>query len=138
MQNPSFLKNLHPLFVVMKFFSFLFFQSVNLSYQDLGHPYQKKEFLRVLRRLLRCENLQLMENSIQDLSSVLLPRWVKLDILYCSSWQTEPGLQYFNINFRLMLSKVITIFVFFRCSHLYLQRNFITDLRVGVENFYSS
>lgn len=64
-------------------------ESVNLSYQDLGHPYQKKEFLRVLRRLLRCENLQLMENSIQDLSSVFLPR----------------------------------------CSHLFLQRNFITDLR---------
>ena len=37
-----------------------------------------------------------------------------------------------------MLSKVITIFVFFRCSHLYLQRNFITDLRVGLESFYSS
>lgn len=64
-------------------------ESANLSYQDLGDPYQKKEFTRVLRRLLRCENLQLMENSIQDLSSVFLPR----------------------------------------CTHLYLQRNFITDLR---------
>lgn len=64
-------------------------ESANLSYQDLGDPYQKKEFQRVLRRLIRCENLQLIENSIQDLSTVLLPR----------------------------------------CTHLYLQRNFITDLR---------
>ncbi|KAJ7314697.1 hypothetical protein OS493_039231 [Desmophyllum pertusum] len=45
-------------------------ESANLSYQDLGHPYQKKEFQRVLRRLLRCENLQLIENSLQDLSNV--------------------------------------------------------------------
>ena len=55
--------------------SFVSFQSVNLSYQDLGDPFQRKEFQRVLRRLMRCENLQLIENSLQDLSSVLLPRW---------------------------------------------------------------
>lgn len=64
-------------------------EAVNLSYQDLGHPFQKKEFQRVLRRLIRCEQIQLIENSLTDLSTVLLPR----------------------------------------CTHLYLQRNFITDLK---------
>jgi len=60
-------------------------ESVNLSYQDLGDPFQKKEFLRVVRRLIRCEHIQLIEDSLQDLSSVYLPR----------------------------------------CTHLYLQRNFL-------------
>lgn len=64
-------------------------ESANLAYQDLGHPYQKKEFHRVLRRLIRCEHIQLMENSLTDLSTVLLPR----------------------------------------CTHLYLQRNFITNFK---------
>lgn len=60
-------------------------ESANLSYQDLGDPFQKKEFLRVIRRLIRCEHIQLIEDSLQDLSSVYLPR----------------------------------------CTHLYLQRNFL-------------
>lgn len=60
-------------------------ESVNLSYQDLGDPFQKREFLRVIRRLIRCEHIQLIEDSLQDLSSVYLPR----------------------------------------CTHLYLQRNFL-------------
>ncbi|KAK3754507.1 hypothetical protein QZH41_019349 [Actinostola sp. cb2023] len=64
-------------------------ESVNLSYQDLGHPFQKKEFLRVLRRLIRCEQIQLIEDSLTDLSSVTLPR----------------------------------------CKKLFLQRNFISDLK---------
>ena len=58
------------------FTMYVFFQAVNLSYQDLGHPYQKKEFQRVLRRLIRCEHIQLIENSLTDLSSILLPRFV--------------------------------------------------------------
>jgi len=53
------------------------FQSVNLSFQDLGHPFQKKEFLRVLRRLIRCDQIQLIEDSLTDLSSVTLPRYLK-------------------------------------------------------------
>lgn len=53
-------------------------EAVNLSYQDLGHPYQKKEFQRVLRRLIRCEHIQLIENSLTDLSSILLPRCTHL------------------------------------------------------------
>ncbi|XP_020895303.1 uncharacterized protein LOC110234276 [Exaiptasia diaphana] len=53
-------------------------ESVNLSYQDLGHPFQKKEFLRVLRRLIRCEQIQLIEDALTDLSSVALPRYAML------------------------------------------------------------
>lgn len=59
-----------------------FFQAVNLSYQDLGHPYQKKEFQRVLRRLIRCEHIQLIENSLTDLSSILLPRFVQFKFIH--------------------------------------------------------
>lgn len=45
-------------------------ECVNLSYQDLGHPYQMKEFLKVLRRLIRCEYIELMDNGLSDLSTV--------------------------------------------------------------------
>ncbi|KAK7882866.1 hypothetical protein WMY93_029040 [Mugilogobius chulae] len=47
---------------------------LNLSYQDLGDPYQKENFIRILRRLIRVEKLQLVDNSLTDLSSVRLPR----------------------------------------------------------------
>ncbi|KAJ0063869.1 hypothetical protein NL108_012862, partial [Boleophthalmus pectinirostris] len=47
---------------------------LNLSYQDLGDPYQRENFLRILRRLIRVEKLQLVDNSLTDLSSVRLPR----------------------------------------------------------------
>eukprot|EP00111_Clytia_hemisphaerica_P011643 TCONS_00034214-protein len=49
-------------------------ECVNLSYQDMGHGYQTKEFLRVLRRLIRAETIELIENSLTDLSSVTFPR----------------------------------------------------------------
>lgn len=49
-------------------------ECVNLSYQDMGHPYQMKEFLRVLRRLLRADTIELIDNSLSDLSSVTFPR----------------------------------------------------------------
>lgn len=49
-------------------------ECANLSYQDMGHTYQTKEFLRVLRRLLRAETIELIENSLSDLSSVTFPR----------------------------------------------------------------
>jgi len=49
-------------------------ECVNLSYQEMGHTYQMKEFLRVLRRLLRAETIELIENSLSDLSSVTFPR----------------------------------------------------------------
>lgn len=53
----------------------LFSQELNLSYQDLGDPYQQENFLRILRRLIRVEKLQLVDNSLTNLSSVRLPRY---------------------------------------------------------------
>lgn len=50
-------------------------QELNLSYQDLGDPFQQENFLRILRRLIRVEKLQLVDNSLANLSSVLLPRY---------------------------------------------------------------
>ncbi|XP_063350387.1 uncharacterized protein LOC134641770 [Pelmatolapia mariae] len=47
---------------------------LNLSYQDLGDPFQQENFLRILRRLIRVEKLQLIDNSLTSLSSVRLPR----------------------------------------------------------------
>ncbi|KAM8903836.1 uncharacterized protein AB9W97_007774 isoform 3-T3 [Spinachia spinachia] len=41
---------------------------------DLGDPFQQENFLRILRRLIRVEKLQLVDNSLANLSSVLLPR----------------------------------------------------------------
>lgn len=49
-------------------------EAVNLSYQELGHSYQLKQFLAVLQKLIRCESLQLMDNGLKDLSSIFLPR----------------------------------------------------------------
>lgn len=55
---------------------FLFYgQVLNLSYQDLGDPYQLENFTRILKRLIRVEHLQLVDNSLKDLSSVRLPRY---------------------------------------------------------------
>ncbi|XP_016403022.1 uncharacterized protein LOC107736016 [Sinocyclocheilus rhinocerous] len=47
---------------------------LNLSYQELGDPYQLENFMRILRRLIRVERLQLVDNALRDLSSVRLPR----------------------------------------------------------------
>ncbi|KAJ4935726.1 hypothetical protein JOQ06_017254 [Pogonophryne albipinna] len=53
---------------------------LNLSYQDLGDPFQKENFLRILRRLIRVEKLQLVDNSLTNLSSVRLPRCRMLNL----------------------------------------------------------
>ncbi|KAL7870771.1 hypothetical protein SRHO_G00082680 [Serrasalmus rhombeus] len=53
---------------------------LNLSYQDLGDPYQLENFTRILRRLIRVERLQLVDNTLQDLSSVRLPRCKSLNL----------------------------------------------------------
>uniref|UniRef100_A0AAQ4PNH2 U2A'/phosphoprotein 32 family A C-terminal domain-containing protein n=1 Tax=Gasterosteus aculeatus aculeatus TaxID=481459 RepID=A0AAQ4PNH2_GASAC len=55
-------------------------QELNLSYQDLGDPFQQENFLRILRRLIRVEKLQLVDNSLANLSSVLLPRCTMLNL----------------------------------------------------------
>ncbi|KAM7413368.1 hypothetical protein PAMA_020655 [Pampus argenteus] len=49
-------------------------RELNLSYQDLGDPFQQENFIRILRRLIRVEKLQLIDNSLTNLSSVRLPR----------------------------------------------------------------
>lgn len=53
---------------------------LNLSYQDLGDPYQQENFLRILRRLIRVEELQLVDNALTDLSSIRLPRCRSLNL----------------------------------------------------------
>uniref|UniRef100_A0A8D3CRJ3 Uncharacterized protein n=1 Tax=Scophthalmus maximus TaxID=52904 RepID=A0A8D3CRJ3_SCOMX len=55
-------------------------QELNLSYQDLGDPFQRENFLRILRRLIRVEKLQLVDNSLTNLSSVRLPRCRMLNL----------------------------------------------------------
>ena len=49
-------------------------QNANLSYQELQHTYQRDNFLRLLRRLMRVESLILIEDNLVDVSSVSLPR----------------------------------------------------------------
>ncbi|KAK6296227.1 hypothetical protein J4Q44_G00339400 [Coregonus suidteri] len=53
---------------------------LNLSYQDLGDPFQQENFSRILRRLIRVERLQLINNSLTDLSSIRLPRCRSLNL----------------------------------------------------------
>ncbi|XP_035009544.1 uncharacterized protein LOC118105800 isoform X1 [Hippoglossus stenolepis] len=53
---------------------------LNLSYQNLGDPFQRENFLRILRRLIRVEKLQLVDNSLTNLSSVRLPRCKMLNL----------------------------------------------------------
>ncbi|XP_075999627.1 uncharacterized protein LOC142992943 [Genypterus blacodes] len=53
---------------------------LNLSYQDLGDPFQQENFLRILRRLIRVEKLQLVDNSLTNLSSIRLPRCRMLNL----------------------------------------------------------
>ncbi|XP_047450602.1 uncharacterized protein LOC125013753 [Mugil cephalus] len=53
---------------------------LNLSYQDLGDAFQQENFLRILRRLIRVEKLQLIDNSLTNLSSVCLPRCRMLNL----------------------------------------------------------
>ncbi|KAM7133167.1 uncharacterized protein WM277_016900 [Molossus nigricans] len=48
-------------------------QDLNISFQDLGDPYQVANFNRILRRLIRVETLWLVDNSLVDLSAIRLP-----------------------------------------------------------------
>ncbi|XP_068135392.1 protein tilB homolog isoform X2 [Hyperolius riggenbachi] len=54
--------------------------NINLSYQDLGDPYQQNNFYRILRRLIRVERLWLVDNSLKDLSAIRLPRCIELNL----------------------------------------------------------
>ncbi|XP_048836783.1 uncharacterized protein LOC125711657 [Brienomyrus brachyistius] len=53
---------------------------LNLSFQDLGDPYQLENFFRILRRLIRVEKLQLVDNALRDLSSIPLPMCKSLNL----------------------------------------------------------
>ncbi|KAM6946190.1 uncharacterized protein FYW47_017285 [Aplochiton taeniatus] len=53
---------------------------LNLSYQNLGDPYQQENFLRILRRLIRVERLQLVNNCLTNLSCIRLPRCTSLNL----------------------------------------------------------
>jgi len=76
---------------------------VNLSYQALGDPYQLKNFERVLMRLVRCKQLQLMDNSLSELSRVCLPNCTMLH-LNRNCFQSFkklpkcPNLEYLNLT----------------------------------------
>ncbi|XP_021114475.1 uncharacterized protein LOC101716644 [Heterocephalus glaber] len=48
--------------------------NLNISFQDLGDPYQVENFRRILRRLIRVETLWLIVNSLVDLSTIRFPR----------------------------------------------------------------
>nr|KAF6477904.1 hypothetical protein HJG59_010801 [Molossus molossus] len=48
-------------------------KDLNISFQDLGDPYQVANFNRILRRLIRVETLWLVDNSLVDLSAIRLP-----------------------------------------------------------------
>ncbi|XP_071945137.1 uncharacterized protein [Antedon mediterranea] len=47
--------------------------NVNLSFQDLGHPYQLETFNRIMKRLIRAEKITLIHNSLQDMHSINFP-----------------------------------------------------------------
>ncbi|XP_034024008.1 uncharacterized protein LOC117508367 [Thalassophryne amazonica] len=53
---------------------------LNLSYQNLGDPFQQQNCFRILRRLIRVEKLQLVDNSLTNLSSIRLPRCTVLNL----------------------------------------------------------
>ncbi|XP_066203026.1 uncharacterized protein [Saccopteryx leptura] len=48
-------------------------KNLNISFQDLGDPYQVANFNRILKRLIRVETLWLVDNSLVDLSAIRLP-----------------------------------------------------------------
>ncbi|XP_013374051.1 PREDICTED: uncharacterized protein LOC102027589 isoform X2 [Chinchilla lanigera] len=54
--------------------------NLNISFQDLGDPYQIENFKRILRRLIRVETLWLVDNSLVDLSAIRLPRYLRYSI----------------------------------------------------------
>ncbi|XP_072036435.1 acidic leucine-rich nuclear phosphoprotein 32-related protein-like [Amphiura filiformis] len=53
---------------------------VNLSYQELGHDYQMENFLRILKRIMRAERIQLVDNEIKQLLKISFPRCRELNL----------------------------------------------------------
>ncbi|XP_071076867.1 acidic leucine-rich nuclear phosphoprotein 32-related protein [Desmodus rotundus] len=67
-------------------------KNLNISFQDLGDPYQVTNFNRILRRLIRVETLWLVDNSLVDLSAVRLPscRVLNMDKNHLTSFKQLP------------------------------------------------
>ncbi|XP_070560552.1 acidic leucine-rich nuclear phosphoprotein 32-related protein-like [Ptychodera flava] len=65
---------------------------MNLSYQDLGHRYQKENLIRILKRLIRVERLDMADNSLTDIQAVTFPRCTHLTLCmnYINSFQKLP------------------------------------------------
>uniref|UniRef100_A0A8C5PNV5 Uncharacterized protein n=1 Tax=Leptobrachium leishanense TaxID=445787 RepID=A0A8C5PNV5_9ANUR len=68
--------------------------NVNLSYQSLGDPYQQNNFHRILRRMIRVERLWLVDNALNDISAIRLPRCKELNLNknYFTSFKQLPKL----------------------------------------------
>ncbi|XP_040104269.1 uncharacterized protein LOC120869210 [Oryx dammah] len=68
--------------------------NLNLSFQDLGDPYQVENFNRILRRLIRVETLWLVDNSLVDLSALRLPscRVLNMNKNHLTSFKQLPKL----------------------------------------------
>ncbi len=80
----------------------LYFQVVNLSYQNLGDEYQLRNFHRCLSRLHLCKRLQLMDNSLSSIKKVTLPSCVYLNlsrnrITSFTSLPMSPNLEHLSI-----------------------------------------
>ena len=116
----------------------LLFQCVNLSYQDLGHGYQTKEFIRVLRKLIRAESIELIENGLADLTNTTFPRYsdeILVHIYKCKSCKS--CLLHFSLDTLLF---ICTLNLFLQCSENYssaLQTFFLgTQLRVAIHTHF--
>ncbi|XP_043730583.1 uncharacterized protein LOC122675663 [Cervus elaphus] len=76
--------------------------NLNLSFQDLGDPYQVENFNRILRRLIRVETLWLVDNSLVDLSAIRLPscRVLNMNKNHLTSFKqlpTMPQIQHLSL-----------------------------------------
>jgi len=60
--------------------NWIYAEKVNFSYQDLGHAYQINNFMRILKTLKSCKELQLVDNSISDLHNLELPKCETLNL----------------------------------------------------------
>ncbi|XP_063138972.1 acidic leucine-rich nuclear phosphoprotein 32-related protein-like isoform X3 [Rattus norvegicus] len=69
-------------------------KKLNISFQDLGDPYQVQNFNRILRRLIRVETLWLVDNSLIDLSAIRLPscRVLNMSKNYLTSFKQLPNI----------------------------------------------
>lgn len=55
-------------------------EAVNFSYQDLGHAYQRKNFLRILKQLKVAKTVHLIDDSLEDLRAVSLSKCEMLNL----------------------------------------------------------